>query len=170
MTLYNKNNIYDVAINNYEVEFLYRGTCQEAANLRNFIREKIYFYLIHRVIFYKNTSNKNFEFLSSRFGQLVLDNANIKNDDVGTLNVTGPLMVTANHIKGLTFVYDSPIVYLKEGEVLECNLEIDKNCGATHKKWNPVACITFTDYDKDVFKFKFELIGSITMDDIMQQL
>lgn len=188
MTLYNKNNIYDVHVKDTYVDFLYRGTCQEAANLRNYIKYSIHSYLIHKVTFYntnkhlsnnsdetnnnvKSTNNgKTLEFLSLRLGQLILDNNGVNDDSMGTLNINGPIMVTANHIKGLNFIYDSPIVYLNNNETISCDLHVEKNCGKVSEKWNPVSCITFHDYEQDVYKFTFELIGTINVDDMMKQL
>jgi hypothetical protein len=173
MTLYNKNNIYDVNVNGAYVDFLYKGTCQEAANLRNYIKYNVFSYLIHKITFYdtnKHVSNKTLEFLSLRFGQLILDNNDVNDESMGKLNVSGPLMVTANHIDGLKFVHDSPIIYLNNNESLACDLYVEKNCGKMNEKWNPVSCITFTDYDQDIYKFTFELIGIISMDDILNQL
>ena len=110
------------------------------------------------------------EYLSLRIGQLVLNNDGVNDDSKGTLNITGPIMVTANHIQGLSFVYDSPIVYLNTGQTLTCDLYVEKNCAKVNEKWNPVSCITFSNDDLDIFNFHFELVGMIDMDGILEQL
>lgn len=172
MTLYNKNNIYNVNVDGTYVDFLYKGTCQEASNLRNYIKYDIYSYLVHKITYVNLNKNniKTLEFLSLRFGQLILDNNGVNDESKGRLEVVGPLMVTANNISGLTFVHDSPLVYLSKGESLTCDLYVEKNCGRVSEKWNPVSCITFDEYDRDIFHFSFELIGCISMDDMLIQL
>lgn len=166
--------IYDVNVDGTYVDFKYKGTCQDAANLRNQIKYNIHSYLIDKITYHHvnmiQNNTKTLEFLSLRFGQLILDNHGVNDESVGSLEISGPIMVTANHIKGLTFVHDSPIVYLRKGESLTCDLHVKRDCGKTHEKWNPVSCITFNNEDHDIFHFSFELIGIISVEDMIAQL
>lgn len=158
--------IYDIKQEGQKVSFLFKGSCQDAALCRQHIRNKIYSYMIDQVTFFTNTSQHTEEDLAKRFGLLIPHQQESK----GVLKIKGPKMVMCHDIEGITFVYNMPLVYLKEKEELYCHLLLKKGCGDMHQKWNPVAGITFCDVDFNIYQFSFELIGSLTWDDIKNQL
>jgi hypothetical protein len=167
-----KNNITNIVCINDKVTFLYKGDYQSAANLRNFIKNNLYSYLINKVIFYQNDSHASNEHLAStRFGLLILNNKNIIESATGYLHIVGPKLVMAADIKGLSFVHDAPIVYLRVGEVLKCEFSVVYDCGTRHQKWNPAAATTFYFLEEEGgYEFNFELIGMLSVDDIMSQI
>lgn len=166
-----KKDIDNIKQVNNKITFLYHGNCLSAAKLRNFIINNIYSYLIDTVTFYENKSHATNEFLASRrFGLLILNNLNVTNDSIGNLHVVGPKMVMSSDIEGLSFVYDTPIIYLRDKEIIKCKLNISYDCGETHKKWNCTSGTTFSEISTECFQFSFDLIGLLTIDQMMDQI
>lgn len=164
-----KKDIYNVEQINDKVTFLYQGDYVNAAKLRNFMKNNIYSYLIHKVTFYQNDSHASNESLAAtRFGLLVLTN-DVSDNSTGNLHVVGQKMVMASDIDGLTFVHDAPIVYLRAGEVLKCEFSVAYECGERHQKWCPVAATTFYNVH-DGYEFCFELVGMLSLEEIMDQI
>ena len=159
--------MYDIEINDINVNFLFKGTPQEAATLRKNLMTNIYNYAIDKIIYYENTSGTNPEKLALRFGLLIIDQ-NFTNE-VGKLDVTGPKMIMSDDIQGIKTIYNMPIIYLDDKEVLKCDFILAKNCGKEHQKYNPVSAVTFIKQDND-FKFSLELTGVLTFDQICAQL
>lgn len=159
--------MYDIQVEDINVNFLFKGTAQEAANLRKKLMTNIYNYAIDKIIYYENTSSTNPEKLALRFGLLIIDQD--FTNDVGKLEVTGPKMIMSDDIKGIKTIYNMPIIYLDDKEVLKCDFILAKNCGSVHQKYNPVSAITFVKQDND-FKFSLELTGVLTFDQICAQL
>lgn len=166
-----KDNIYNLTQEHQFITFLFRGTDQTAAHLRQFIKNKVHSYCIHEVIFLtKNSKDFTEEHLTLRLNLLVPDNATCDETTMGTINVKGPYMVTTNDINNLKIVQHMPLCYLKESEELYCHLKVKKGCGDDHQKWNPVSGITFKEISYGVYQFSFELIGLITIDEMMMQI
>ena len=166
-----KDNIYNLTKEGDFITFLFKGNDQTAAHLRNFIKNKIYSYCINEVKFIDlQCKDYKEECLALRFGLLVPDNTNCDDHTVGILNIKGPTMVMSNDIKNLKIVYNTPLCYLRENEYLHCELRLKKGCGELNQKWNPVCGITFKDISYGVYQFTFNLIGLLTIDDIMLQL
>lgn len=171
-----KNDITNVLCVNDKVTFSYHGGYQSAANLRNFMKNNIYSYLIDKVTIHQNNSHMSNEHLAAkRFALLVLNNDNVNDHTVGYLHVVGPKMVMASDIQGLSFVHDARIVYLRPGEVLKCDFTVAYDCGQNHQKWNPAAAVTFCDNidnnnKEENYKFSFELVGMLSIDEIMEQI
>jgi hypothetical protein len=161
------HNIYNIEQIGNKITFLFKGSCQDAATCRQHIKNKTESYMIDQVTFFTNQSCHTEEDLAKRFGLLVPDQSD---EMTGTLNITGPKLVMCSDIKKLSFIYDMPLVYLKENEQLHCQLTMKKGCGDMHQKWNPVSAITFCEIEYNVFKFNFELIGLLSWEDILKQL
>ena len=166
-----KQDIDNIKQVNNKITFIYHGNCLAAAKLRNYIKNNIYSYLIDKVTIYENKSHATNEFLASRrFGLLVLNNLNVNDDSVGNLYVVGPKMVMSSDIVGLSFVYDTPIIYLRDKEVIKCKLNISYDCGETHQKWNCTSGTTFSEISPETFQFSFELTGVLSIDQIIDQI
>lgn len=148
------------------VMFKFKGTHLEAAQLRKKFMTQLSSYAIHKVTFLKNKTAFTYEDLAYRFGLLIVDYAS---DKIGSLNFKGPGMLYCHHIKGITFIHDSPITYLNENEHLKCDLFVEEGTGKQHGKWNPVAAIRFMEVD-NYFQFKFELTGQLPLDEMIKQL
>ncbi len=158
-------NIEQVTINGDQVTFLFKGTSNEAAKLRAQIIQDITFKLIDSVTFHKNTSNINNEKIAHRLGLLIT-----KSDHVGVINVKGPKKVKAKHIETLECLYPNTLLLqLNKDEELHCELVVKNGSGKIHQKWNPVYGITFTESNEG-YHFKLGLIGSLTFDEILEQL
>jgi DNA-directed RNA polymerase alpha subunit len=162
-----KDKISNVTQTDKYISFTFNGNCREAAELRRQIKNNIYFYLINKVVFYKNTSTTPEEFLATRLGLLIPQMNN--NIFKGHVNVTGPKMVRCSDISNLQFIYDMPIIYLREEEQLVCDVIMEKDCGKTHQKWNPVAGLTFCKAEVG-FTFTCELLGCVSFEEILEQL
>lgn len=156
----------DIQVQGDQVNFLFKGTCQEAASLKKKLQSQIYNYCIDRVIFYTNTSKETEEMLALRFGLLVLNQDYIVK---GKLDVTGPKMVMSNDMMEIKTIHNTPIVYLRKDEVLKCEFILDKKSGKDHQKYNVVYAIRFVKQDDD-FKFYLGLTGAVSFEQIMAQL
>lgn len=170
-----KENIYNLEQNDNDITFLFKGTDQTAANLRNFIKNEIYSYCIDQVIFFNCPSSYTEECLALRLGLLVPNNLLCRDDTVGIINIKGPKMVMTSDIQNLNIIHQMPICFLNENEELHCHLKVKRANGKTYQKWNPVSGITFKNVNfknnnNDVYQFKFSLIGLLSIDDIMSQL
>lgn len=160
--------IKNVLEHDSSIELTFHGTSQEAAQLRNHIKDQINTYCIDQVIYIKKKSIHREEELSLRFGLLVPHHVN--QELTGNLKIKGPLMVMSEHIQGITFAHNMPLFYLKEQEEIECQFVVKQGCGLTHQKWNPVCGITFKDVSHHQFQFYFQLIGLLPWSDIDKQL
>ena len=125
----------------------------------------MYSYTIDQVKFESIPDSCTPEKLASRFGLLVP----VQEETIGYIDVEGPIMVTTNHVKGMKFMHQMPLIYLDDHEKLKCTLILKKDCGKTHSKWNPVSAVKFKEHPEG-FLFQFELIGLLTMDEIIKQL
>jgi hypothetical protein len=166
--MYHKDNIKDIEQNDSHIQFTFLGTSQEAAQLRNTIKDKLQTYCIHHVVYYRFKSIHRQEELASRLGLLVP--YCIQQELTGTLNVKGPRWVTTNDIQGIPFEHKTPLTFLKENEEIDCQLIVKKGCGQMHQKWNPVSGITFKDLAFNQFQFSFDLIGLLTWEQMLEQL
>ena len=145
---------------------------KEAAILRRNIMNNIFSYAINEVIFYKNESIHDDEFIAHRLGQLIpnIENLNVENRQEGIFNVTGTGNINSDCIKGIDFVYNVPLFYLHDNKTVHFKVLLSRNCGAYHPNWNPVSGITFTNITDSIFLFKFKLIGLVSCDELIKQL
>lgn len=164
------NLITNIQQNDIDVSFIYNTkSAKDCAILRKKICTEVYSYTINKVIFNMNTSNIKNEHISNRLGLLIPDNNNLNNFE-GELYVKGPKMVMSDDIQNISFIYNMPLFYLDENEIIHCHVILEKDCGLAHAKWNPVVNITFTQINNQQFQFKFELNGLLTLENILNQI
>ena len=156
----------------------------EANIFRRAAMAEIETYAIEYVAFDVNTSARYDETLALRFGQLVIDHTqfNIFEDEFKTrLSVTGPAEVTTDDIPNIPFKYRTPIVLLRDGEKLECDLIVRKGTSGNqrhpvtgevtvgHVKFRPISGFSIQETESgDGFIFKFKNIGMMETNDIIQ--
>lgn len=163
--------ISDLVVKDNITYFTYKTKDVVRANLlRRSLLSEIETYTIDVVIFYINTSPRMDEVLAFRFGQLVIDQTeNEQLDNVKTsIDLEGPLEVTTDNIPDLKFAYTTPIVVLREGQRLVCDLITKKGKAKTHAKWRPFAQLAVKE-DKNIFRFSYKNIGMLSDEEIIKQ-
>lgn len=165
-----KKNIYDIEEHDNYINFKFKGTCKNAAALRQYIKDEIKSYCVDKVVFYINTSTYTNEFISNRLGLTIPNNLKCDDTTIGVLNINESKMVTCNDIQGIEFIYNMDLFYLRPNEHVVLQLLCNKGCGKMHQKWNPVSSITFSDISHNLYKFSFKLIGLLSLQNILDQL
>lgn len=138
----------------------------EANLLRRSILSEIETYAIDIVIFYINTSSRHDEIIALRLGQLVIDHEKYEHNETPIrINVKGPKEFSTKDIK-LPFKYETPIMVLREGETIICDVIVKKGQGKQHVKWRPVSTVSIKEVDEG-FKFTIKGIGMMSGDKIL---
>ena len=128
----------------------------EVNMLRRAILNEVETIAIKLVVFYTNISARHDEILALRLGQLAIDNEefirtnNLEQisdfkDFKTRIDVTGPLEVTTNDIPNIPFANETPIITLRKGERILCDVILGLGKGDNHIKWRPVSTFTFTE-------------------------
>jgi DNA-directed RNA polymerase alpha subunit len=123
----------------------------EVNMLKRAIQSEIETVAIDIVIVYTNTSARHDEILSFRLGQLVIDNERLEVRDFDTyrvrVDVSGPLDVTTEHIPEIPFKYKTPIIKLRAGEKIVCDIILVIGTARTHIKWRPISTFVFEEHE-----------------------
>lgn len=141
----------------------------EANVLRRAILSEIETYAIDVVIFYVNFSPRHDEIIALRLGQLVIDHERFTPPENGEfrtrIDFTGPGVLTSDNIPGLPFKFTTPIITLKTGHRIMCDVIVKKGQGKEHVKWRPVSTVVITEVD-DGYQFTIKEIGMLTAEQI----
>jgi len=143
----------------------------EVNMLKRAIMSEIDTYAIDIVIFQTNTSPRHDEILALRLGQLVIDHTRFLPPQIGDfrthIDFKGPGELTTDNIPGLPFKYKTPVVLLKDGQHVICDVIVKKGQGKQHVKWRPVSRVSILDVE-DGHKITFNDIGMLTPIQIIQ--
>ena len=158
--------ISNVKIDGNHVTFTFDGNVKSAAELRSHLMKNIKTTLIDTVTFKVNTSQESDETLAKRLGQLI-----IKSGTEGYIKVNRPGYVSTKDLMGIDSVYDMNLVYLDDGESLECCCKTITSTASemNHQRFSPTSHVTFDEVDHHIV-FNLDLIGLLTWDEIYQQL
>lgn len=119
--------------------------------LKRAILSEIETVAIHSVIFYYNNSAREDELMAFRLGQLVLDNDQLDIEAIKQqplrvrVDISGPVEMTTEHIPNLPFKYKTPIIKLREGERIFCDIIAKVGQGKDHVRWRPVSRFAFSE-------------------------
>ena len=121
----------------------------EVNMLTRSIKSEIETYAIDIVIFQTNTSVRHDEVIALRLGQLPIDHSKFFPPEEGNfrthIDFKGPGEFNSNHIPGLSFKHVTPIVELRPGQRIICDVIVRKGQGKTHVKWRPVSTVIFNE-------------------------
>lgn len=147
----------------------------EANMLRRAILSEIETWSINLVIFDVNTSPRHDEIIAQRLGLLVIDHSRFQppaeGDFKARIDITAPFdmfEVTTQHIPELPFLYETPIVTLRRGQRLVCDLIVTKGTAKIHSKWCPVSILTAI-ADPEGYMIRFKSVGMLTPEQILEQ-
>jgi len=135
--------------------------------LRAAILSEVPTWAIDIVIFDQNISAREDELLAFRLGQLVIDNDDFIPDSdkehMVYVKWKGPMHVTTDDLVGLPFRKKTPIISLREGDIISMTCIVKKDVGNTHPKWKSVSVVSFDENDSDdSFTLTFEDIGMLS--------
>lgn len=134
----------------------------EANLLKRAILSEIETYCIDIVSFNVNNSARHDEIIALRLGQLVIDHTKFNppnNEDlVVTVNVEDKEF-TSDDIRGIPFACKTPIIPLRRGERINCQVTVRKGQGKIHVKWRPVYKVIIKEAEDSIYL----TIGSIGM-------
>lgn len=141
---------------------------------RRALMSEISTYAINFVTFNINHSPRSDEALAFRLGGLPIDQTRLVIPEGQTeltvhFHVEGPLSVTTQHITGLSFKNVHPIVQLRSGEVIDCDLIIQSGRGKDHVKWRPVAQCKLWENSTGTYDFSFKSVNMMEPGEIIQQ-
>lgn len=163
----------DVVIVGNTVSAVFATSSPAYANmLRRSIMSEIETYAIDVAVFHVNTSPRHDELIALRLGQLVIDNMQFHppadRDMHVTVDVVGPYTFTTDDIQGVPFTFRTPIVDLRQGQRISCELIIKKGTGREHVKWRPVASCRIEEFN-DKYKIIFKEIGMLSGPEILRR-
>lgn len=144
----------------------------EVNMLRRAILSELDTYAIDIVVFNINTSARHDEIVALRLGQLVIDNTRFVPPQEGdfrtTIDVSGPKIFTTDDIPNLPFKFKTPIMALKAGQRIMCDVIVKKGQGKIHVKWRPVSRLNFTEVSGG-YKITMKEIGMLTGEEIFRR-
>lgn len=144
----------------------------EANMLKRAIMSEIETYAIDIVIFQVNTSARHDEIIALRLGQVVIDHSRFVPPETGDfrthIDVQGPTKFTTNHIPELPFKFETPIMDLKAGQRIICDVIVKRGQGRQHVKWRPVSSVAIQDAE-DGYLITFKEIGMLTGAQILER-
>lgn len=143
----------------------------EANMLRRAILSEIDTYAIDIVIFQTNTSPRHDEVIALRLGQAIIDHTQFnppEPDGFRThIDVQGPGEFTTDDIPNIPFKYVTPIVTLKQGQHIVCDVIVKQGQGKVHVKWRPVSTVTLIEVDNG-YKITIKDIGMLPGPEILE--
>lgn len=141
-------------INPFKFTFHYNSDDIIRLNLlRRALMSEVETYTIDIVVFHINTSIRHDEVIALRLGQLPIDNEAYTGGDNFKVRVElesdeNNYVFTTDDIPSIPFKYSTPILELRKGQKLVCDLIIKKGIGKTHVKWRPIANFSIKNADK----------------------
>lgn len=143
----------------------------EANLLKRAILSEINTYAIDIVIFHTNTTARHDEIIALRLGQLPIDHSRFnpinESDFTTRVDFSGPGKFTTQHIPNIPFKYIIPIMELREGQRIICDVIIKEGKGKTHVKWRPVSTVTLKEV-QDGILITFKEVGMLSPVQILQ--
>lgn len=144
----------------------------EANMLKRAIMSEIETYAIDIVIFQVNTSPRHDEVIALRLGQLVIDHSRFTPPEEGDfrthIDFRGPGELSTEHIPELPFKFRTPIVTLRAGQSVVCDVIVKRGQAKQHVKWRPVAKV-FIEEVENGYLITFKDIGMLTPTEILQK-
>jgi hypothetical protein len=118
---------------------------------RRAILAEIETFAIDEVNILINTGPRIDELLALRLGQLVIDHTRFapppEGDFKTRIDFEGPGMLTTDHIPGIPFTRMTPIMELRAGQRVLCDVVVKLGQAKTHAKWRPVSKVTFAEVE-----------------------
>lgn len=144
----------------------------EVNMLRRAILSEIETYAIDEVRILINTGPRIDEILALRLGQLVIDHTRFvpptEGDFRTRINFEGPGLFTTEHIPGIPFTELTPIMELRAGQRILCEVVVKLGQAKTHAKWRPVSKVTFVSVPGG-FDVTLKSVGMLPPDQIFER-
>lgn len=168
-----QDNIINIVTNGNITTALFLTHDIALANLlRRAILSEIETYTIDVVVFQTNTSIRHDETIALRLGQLVIDHSQftppINEDFRAHIDVQGPKEFTTDDIPNLPFKYVTPIIPLKAGHQIICDVIVKRGQGKQHVKWRPVSKVIIKEVE-DGIRLTIKNIGMLTGEEILEK-